>query len=225
MTEPIEDFVAHPTTFLNNNLITADLTLPLQPERSEEKGNVWLFLFEPRPPAMKLQTGAAIPCYRLKPVTEPADRKWVKRNGARDVDYLAAYWCNYGQDEQFRIMVAGAANFMFTTTMDGCTFGIGSATATGARLVSHINMSWEGAQAHTAQRGVLRHQGMAQHIVDPDRYMRTQHVPQALPGQIKATTVGVRDAAGHWTFRYQQYYRPGAEFAASTFVLVRLRRV
>lgn len=184
----ISDFVANPSQFLRNNLLRANFQLnPLDGQ------DVRMFKFVAHPyQATKLSDGSAIPSYALVPVSQNERITLRADPAARDRDYLNAYWCNYGDDSQYAITVAGAADFMFTSNMDGCSFGVGSATPTGARRVSHINLRSQPG-SHNLQRGTLTLQGLDDSVVDPDRYMTSSRVPGAIYGEIKATTIGIRD--------------------------------
>ena len=50
-----------------------------------------------------------------------------------------AYWCPYASDTVNRVTLAGAADYMFTPTMNGCSFGIGIAAPDGSVRVAHAN--------------------------------------------------------------------------------------
>ena len=56
-------------------------------------------------------------------------------------DSFLSYICDYKTGEINYQVLGPGANFCFTTTMNGCTFGIGSPTADGSVLVSHANMA------------------------------------------------------------------------------------
>lgn len=211
----ISDFVAHPRTWLNNNILRSLIPFyPITP--------TFAFKFNRHSyNGTDLRTGNVIPSYALMPLTQP-ERINARNNPAgKNVDYFEAYWCPYADDAQHSVFVGRDADFMFTVNMDGCTFGVGSANNTGGRLVAHINMRSQ-AQSHDKQGAVLRGQGLNRHMVDPDTYMQSSHVPNAIPGEIKATTLGIRNGAnGGWNFYYQQYRLPNGNNGAP--VLVRLK--
>ena len=215
----ISDFVANPSQFLRNNLLRANFQLnPLDGQ------DVRMFKFVPHPyQGTKLSDGSTIPSYALTPVGQ-SERITLRADpNALNRDYLNAYWCNYAVDLQFAIIVANAADFMFTSNMDGCTFGVGSPAANGACRVSHINLRSQ-PNSHNLQRGTLSMQGFDDKVVDPDRYMTSSRVPTALYGEIKATTIGIRNTGtGQWEFRYQQFrLLNGAQNQA---VLIALKQV
>lgn len=213
----ISDFVAHPRTWLNNNILRSLIPFyPITP--------TFAFKFNRHPyDGTDLRTGNAIPSYSLMPLTQQ-ERITARSNPAsKNVDYLEAYWCSYADNAQHSVFVDQAANFMFTVEMDGCTFGVGSATPTGGRRVAHINMRSQN-NSHEKQSTVLTGQGLNQHTVVPDKYMKSSHVPNAVIGEIKATTLGIRNSAnGGWNFYYQQIRLINNNNGAP--VLVRLKHV
>ncbi len=50
-----------------------------------------------------------------------------------------AYWCPYHSDSVNRVTLSGAADRMFTATMNGCSFGVGVAAPDGSVRVAHAN--------------------------------------------------------------------------------------
>ena len=58
-----------------------------------------------------------------------------------DAEAFMAYWCPYTNQQTRYTTLSGNADFMFTATMDGCSFGIGSRTPDGTCLVSHSNQN------------------------------------------------------------------------------------
>jgi hypothetical protein len=90
----------------------------------------------------------AVPVYYL------ASRKETLRvlnDTLDDENHLTAYFCPYEDNRTLGVVVAKAANLMFTTEMDGCTFAVGSQVA-GDRLVYHSNQKTAGEQASGAAR-------------------------------------------------------------------------
>lgn len=213
----IQDLVANPGQFLTNNLLRSLWTgSPQQPIRSIK------LALKPFT-ATKLSTGAAIPVYDIEPLGQGEAIALRGTAGARNRDYLNAYFCPYGDDAMHSITVSNGADFMFTTNMDGCSFGVGSPTATGARRVAHVNLR-STAQSHAAQRGTLQVGGLSDIMVDPDRYMTSSRTPTANYGEVKATTIGIRDTGtGQWRFRYQQYRM--VNFVTNQLEFIALKRV
>jgi hypothetical protein len=207
MPTPIEDFVAHPRTFLQNNVLRVLFQLAPTP------GHIRQFKFEAKPyTATRLSDNTQVPCYSLMPVLGQERTILLRNAPSANRDFLDAYWCPYDDDAMHSIVVDGAANFMFTSNMDGCSFGVGSQTPTGARRVAHVNLRSQGPSSHAAQRGTLTVGGLDRHMVDPDAYMSSPLQPTAIYGEIKATTIGIRNrATGHWSFYYQHYRLIGGQ--------------
>ncbi|MDX8130257.1 hypothetical protein QLH52_23405 [Methylomonas sp. OY6] len=202
----ISDFVANPKQFLKNNVLRVLFTMPAQPN------SIGMFKFERKNyDAVKLATGANIPCYSLVPIHGQEATIFSRNATSANRDYLRAYWCPYEDDAMHSIMVGAGADFMFTSNMDGCSFGVGSATPTGDRRVAHINLRSQ-PNSHNLQDGTLAVQSLTDHHVKPDRYMKSSRTPGSIPGEIKATTIGIRNTAtGAWSFHYQQYRLLGGQ--------------
>jgi hypothetical protein len=49
------------------------------------------------------------------------------------------YWCAYNNNEVKQITVWNDGVALFTDTMDGCTFGVGTPSRDGAVVVTHVN--------------------------------------------------------------------------------------
>lgn len=195
----ISDFVQNPKHFLKNNVVRVLFTMPPRPN------SIGMFKLERKNyDAVKIASGANIPCYSLIPMVGQEALIYSRNASSANRDYVSAYWCPYDDDTQHSIIVGANADFMFTPNMDGCSFGVGS-NAGGSHRVSHINLRSQ-ANSHTIQDGTLALQGLADHRVMPDRYMHSSKTPASLYGEIKATTVGIRDTGtGAWSFHYQQY--------------------
>lgn len=214
----ISDFVANPRHFLRHNILRSRWAgSTLNPERSVK---FELKTFQ----GTDLATGNPINAYEIVPLfRNQAANAWTTP-GARNTTYLPVYFCPYSDNESHSIVLGDNADFMFTTNMDGCTFGIGSATPTGARRVAHINLRDHGALSHADQRGTLHVGGLADAMVDPDRYMKSSHLPQARHTEIMVTTVGIRNTGnGQWNFYYQQYRSVNLD--ATQLVFIRLKGV
>ena len=156
---PIADFVEDPDEFLKDNILQSLWSgNPL-------RGPVRRFSFELAPfQGRKLIDGNLIPVYRLIPLEH------LVHGTRRNRDYLKAYFCPFGVNETHAIMVAGEADFMFTTNMDGCTFGVGSEAPGGARRVSHCNIVGVGERNGHIQKRILTRDGLTDHMVDPRQY-------------------------------------------------------
>ena len=92
---------------------------------------------------------------RFPMVAEPADNDFfrafhnkkqirlysLREARAGDTDVFMAYWCPYTNQQTRYTTLTNLAEYMFTATMDGCSFGIGSRTPDGTCLVSHSNQN------------------------------------------------------------------------------------
>jgi hypothetical protein len=144
-----------------------------------------------------------------------------------DPDVVSAYWCPYANDHTYSITVAGAANFMFTATMDGCSFGVGIEAVDGAVRVAHANVSENvlleavqeelinaviGGNANAARllelkKFILKNQLQRTELVGAlgtDRFTGMGASDYAKMG-VKCTTFGIRGGGGHWSFYAQAY--------------------
>ena len=113
-----------------------------------------------------------------------------------------------GLRETKSLILGNAAPWMFTVTMDGCTFGIGSQPgATGDVRVAHANngsmagpsITIGGDTGRAAQRRIqallaTSHVGPGSILIEPDSYMGGDL-------SVKATTFGFHANAGAWTFK------------------------
>ena len=115
---------------------------------------------------------------------------------------LQAYWCGYKDNSAQFQKVGSAANLMFTHTMTGCTFAVGSATPTGARLVGHfniqINQEASESDMHSAAKQIF---GSKAKLLEKSKY-------KAGDNEIRVTTFGFRKG-GQWKFYYQRYRQQG----------------
>lgn len=92
---------------------------------------------------------------RFPMVAEPADNDFYRAFSGKkqiqiyalrparpsDADAFMAYWCPYTNQQTRYTTLTNLAEYMFTATMDGCSFGIGSRTPDGTCLVSHSNQN------------------------------------------------------------------------------------
>jgi hypothetical protein len=142
--------------------------------------------------------------FELKPI---ASLGFLAGGGAViDPFPITAFFCPYAAGSTFGTMVTNASRLMFTTQMDGCSFGVGSATPNGDRLVYHSNMPAVNSVAQEfAQDGALHTAFSMQNthiqtVAAPSLYRTSRK------GTLyKATTFGVADANNVWSFWTQQY--------------------
>jgi hypothetical protein len=137
----------------------------------------------------------------------PADT-WELRKAAgahSNATALRAYICNYVAREAHSVALGNAAGFCFTTTMNGCTFGIGMAAPDGTVLVTHANTGGQAAPQRQQVTGEMQRHGAAlDGMLEPSLYRNFA------PGRnMIISTFGVR-ANGGWKFYYQLYEKIGA---------------
>lgn len=115
-----------------------------------------------------------------------------------------AYICDYEQGGTKYVTLGSAADFMFTITMNGCTFGIGMASGSGDVTVCHSNTSkgFGGRTPPDVQAQMQRFQveqtlPQGGSILEPANYRTV--------GKEQCTTFGVRDNNNGWQFWMHTY--------------------
>lgn len=122
--------------------------------------------------------------------------KQSDKNGASKA--LNSYICDYTKNDVESCRLGREANFCFTITMNGCTFGIGSATGDGTVLVTHAN------KASSKTQGVDQFdQTVGAHGSNKVSMMTPSMYRSMSPG-LTATTFGIRTSKG-WKFYFQSY--------------------
>ncbi|MGB6474660.1 MAG: hypothetical protein WBF04_11335 [Candidatus Sulfotelmatobacter sp.] len=177
----VDRFLADPVDFMQNNVVDTPAT-----GGSLDTGGVKFFTLEKKAYTAKSRErpGVNIPVYLARPTSSGG------------TDPFDCYWCPYEDGQMKSIMVGNLANIMLTAPMDGCSFGIGSATAKGDRMVCHINMKGQ-TNMHGKQNAILKGSKLAEGLVDPTIYM-------AGGNPVHVTTFGVRNAkTQQWSFYYQ----------------------
>lgn len=191
----IQDFIADPAGFLDANCL-----------QSQWDGNFArtrpALIFQPAAMgATRRRDGANVPLYRVVPIS---GTQALGMAGGPNVDYLYAYFCPYRPNETHGITLGTLSNFMFTTTMDGCTLGVGSPAVDGSCRVAHSNVTGVGALNYATQAGILAVSSLDV-AVDPVAYRGDPGAP--IPNSV--TTIGVRNrATGAWRFMYQTWTVP-----------------
>jgi len=116
---------------------------------------------------------------------------------------ITVYWLGYKDDSaKFQMLGTNGPRVMLTHRMDGCTFGVGSPTATGDVLVGHFNIQTVSGQADVgAMRDTAKVMlGDNAKLLEKTKYMKGNN-------QNITTTFGVRNNNNRWKF-YHQRYRP-----------------
>lgn len=117
-----------------------------------------------------------------------------------------AFFCPYNDDALHLLVVDAAANLMFTPTMNGCSFGVGSATTEGPRLVGHVNVSRTIASQLGADAQELSQANQLHAAVHGARVLGSSQYTPFGSGQ-SGTTFGVRNQlTNKWKF-YRQVWK------------------
>lgn len=185
------DFIANPWRFLKNNILLVNLS-----GGTAKVGN-FMIVAKPRSAAYALgMFNRASDVFELVPVA------------AGSAGSFQAWWCPYTQDETHHAVIGAAADFCFTSQIDGCSIGLGHETAAGDKLVVHSNearVTDPAAQA-AAQDAMIRARGGAtiRSVFGPASY----RVDSKGQRRYEGTVVGWRDPAGAprgWAFKTQTY--------------------
>jgi hypothetical protein len=133
---------------------------------------------------------------------------------------VAAYYCQYEDDVANYVFLGDEAEYMFTPSVSGCTFGIGSRTDKGGVLVGHANakkVGEAGPEAQQAAQATLltskKGMGDAPQLISPTDYN------MGVPDTYRGTIVGVRrsdytaNSSGKaWLFYTQTFTVPGSGY-------------
>ncbi len=199
----LDDFCDNTLAFLTRNIVY--VIIP------KETMGVIDVVVEPREPATTI---ANIPVGGFGAPVEGGVYK-LRKKSAADARGLRVYFCGYEQNSTKSLMLGNDANWMFTATMDGCTFGAGSqAGADGAVRVAHANnakvaapgvlvgsgggVGGRAAQGRIQAMLATSHVGPGGLLIEPDTY-------QGADQGMKATTFGHHAAGGVWSFKALSY--------------------
>ncbi|MDB5381661.1 MAG: hypothetical protein JWO26_1293 [Rhodospirillales bacterium] len=135
-------------------------------------------------------------------VTDTADAacgayKGVNMPGGANATALNCYVCNYVAQDHRSVTLGDQANFMVTTTMNGCTLGIGRAGGGGAVTVTHANT---GGKIPEQRAQVFLGQGTQ----DVSLFEPTEYRNFAVGRSMNIFTFGCREA-GTWKFYFQLF--------------------
>lgn len=175
--------------WLNANILTAG-TVQNVPAPN---GLAWVRI-EPRPvpPSGAVNAvdaaGGAVGLYQLR------------TNGTGIADAVRAYICNYTAHNVHSVDIGNLGDFVFTTNLNGCTYGIGPAAPNGSRRVSHANSGGAIGTQRTQtwnQHGVPAN-STAVKMLEPSLYRNN------LIGSAQATVFGIRSGL-NWDFYFQSY--------------------
>jgi hypothetical protein len=120
---------------------------------------------------------------------------------------VKSFICDYKVNSFQCAVLTSKANFCFTVTMNGCTFGIGSPTPSGEILVSHCNIQKDtGTQSGNQRDKTLKvYRALNQNV---DGMLETSMYRQGGRDYATntATTFGLRDPlTNKWTFYFQAF--------------------
>ncbi|WNB75611.1 hypothetical protein [Methylomonas koyamae] len=130
--------------------------------------------------------GAAVPVYNLKQTSNA-------------MAGFKSYICDYTPDKVHYQILDQEADYCFTVTMNGCTFGIGSQADDGTVMVTHGNMNSSGLGEEYGE-AVDSLMGSGTLYITPHMYARKS----ADETRKNLTTFGIR-INGTWNFFYQKY--------------------
>jgi len=191
----VDQFKADPLTFLQSNLLLVPFT-DIAQDRMDDAPIDLVFYSLPPKDAVASKLGTPLGLYFLT-------RKGAVYNNQAVVDGdIKAYFCPFEANNTLGTFVGAKSSYFFTTAMDGCTVGIGSAGSDGSRMIYHSNLAkyGEGGQA-TAQAETLKLVlgASLEKLYEPADYRKELGVDSLL-----STTFGIR-AANAWKFYSQTY--------------------
>ncbi len=203
----LDDFCDNTLAFLTRNIVYVIV--------SKETLGLVDVTVEPRDPATTI---ANIPVGAFGGAAEGGVYK-LRKKTANDARGLRVYFCGYEQNKTIPLMLGNDANWMFTVTMNGCTFGVGSqAGADGAVRVAHANnakqmkpgisvgpdggVTGRAAQARVQAMYATSHVGPGGLLIEPDTY-------QGADQGMEATTFGHHPTGGAWSFKALTYRKGG----------------
>ena len=118
-----------------------------------------------------------------------------------------AYICDYEQGSTKYVVLGNNADFMFTITMNGCTFGIGMPAPSGEVIVCHSNTS-KGFGGKTPPDVQAQLQRVQVEQVLPEGGLILEPANYRTIGKEQSTTFGIR-RNGAWEFWMHTYLYSG----------------
>jgi len=200
----IDDFIAHPRTFMRNNIVIVNSTCN---DYLSGKRDFTLKKIESMNGVSP--EGTNMDVYSLRP-----------HEGVGTI--VEAFWCQYKKNAHLGVSLPGdsTAKLMFTFAMDGCTLATGSRTDGGGCMAHHVNCAEAGAAAKAwgedaaAEQQRKLQRNIASSIVsngsnvDPDDYMDPEKLPVPIPAgaKISTNTFGRLAQGNVWKFYTHQWY-------------------
>jgi hypothetical protein len=159
---------------------------------------------------------------KQRPVWQILDDSLPQKNSTA----FTAYWCPYNNNTLGYTILGTDADYMFTATMDGCTFGIGTISETGACIVGHANAQHlqtedgdtSGMEAN--QKMSLRSgQFNKVNLVKKTTLFEPKHYRTFKTLKASASTFGVRKS-GKWRFYAYRYLVHGGLDGPKQFKII-----
>lgn len=152
---------------------------------------------------------------------------YILADGRRKMDSFPAFWCPYNDTRLGWTALTGIADYMFTATMDGCSFGIGHAAKDGTVIVGHVNSNHLQTPDSTKAmekdqklrlRALLSTGRHKPKVFEPQDYRYRKGVRE-----VSATTFGVREK-GKWHFYAHRWVKDYSGMAV-TFEYLGLTKI
>lgn len=181
---PAEQFIADPVGFMEHNYVDTG------PGDQRCVANIPLsFTFIKQTGHAKLRSDPSV----------LGDKYGLAFTTKTGPEVFSAYWCPYEDSKFLTCNISSGANFIFTATMNGCTFATGSVASDGSLTVMHGNAKGQ-TNTRRKQNAIMYGAGFDRNTVNPAVYMNLVHGANS---EAHVTTFGVRDAANTWRFYYQ----------------------
>jgi hypothetical protein len=205
------DLTTNPLDYLSRNLIIAKPSSRLDNVKNVNRPPVDVVLISQNAKTGSCTyDGAPMELIVVVPLADFNRERDYK--GLQRCDPFKAYICPFQNNQALGVMVSGGADFVFTDPMNGCSFGVGSRTNDGARLVYHANsltlhnkpenegLSQAEKQAKMINKKLGKLDSAAELMFQPEDY-------RGGIGELSSSMVGIRDPAKNvWSF-YAQIYR------------------
>jgi len=136
------------------------------------------------------------------------------RNGANspENDRFDAFFCPYENDRTHFVTLSNEASFMFTPTMDGCSFGIGSPSNNGTVIVGHSNAQRFETETSTRQMVKTQRRELKDGLAKPSIFRKKRkffepksyRIDRVTRQKVAATLYGIR-TGNKWKFKSLKY--------------------
>ena len=166
-------------SYLENNILLSGFLKNSQANSMPEH-----IEFEPSTTTVAKKGNSSVDAFKLRNSTQSTTSKALK-----------AYICDYTAGGIEYCRLGSAANFCFTITMNGCTFGVGQTASDGTVIVTHANKG--GKTIDQQQQTFTTHGTKDVSMMEPALYRRAGR-------NMNATTFGIR-VNGKWKFYFQSY--------------------